>query len=419
MWAWASWFLKKQLDRMRHGSASIFGMLPRTRFDYKKEVGRGYGSSVVMAPVKFIQRVFPEAPLMVRRNPLTSGEEILERHGMTDLVRKPNPFYSGHALWRATIGTWILDGNAYWIKLRDRIGKPIQLWWIPPWLMAPARSEDSSVFISHYEYTVGGETINLDPSDVVHFRNGLDPRDPRLGMSDLHSVLREVFSDDEASNFTAAILRNSGVPGVIISPKNGTVDAEEAKTAELRFAQRTGGDRRGMAFAMRSPTEVHQFSWSPAQLELGSLRDVSEKRVCATIGVPAAVVGFGAGLQQTKVGATMRELMKLAWMACIIPMQGSMSADLDTQLLVDFAGRQDRDELTSFFDSNVVEALQENEKERADRMDTGVQGGWVKVAEARRAFRMPVDDSDEVYLMPGSGKPIRSWADVGKKDDDQ
>ena len=401
------------LGNFRHaGQVALFGNLPRTRFDYKTEVGRGDGSSVVMAPVKFIQRVFPEAPLKIRKK--TDGasrEEILDAHPMTELIRTPNGFYSGVDLWKATIGCWILDGNAYWMKLRDALGAVVELWWIPPWLMSPAHPRDGSKFITHYEYTPtgAGRPIDVDVSDVVHFRNGLDPRNPRLGMSEIYPVFREIFSDDEASNFVASILRNSGVPGVVISPKTGTVDAAEALAAERRFSGKFGGDKRGTVMAMRSPTEVHQYAWSPAQLELGSLRDVSEERVCAIIGIPAAVAGFGAGLQQTKVGATMKELVKLAWMACITPMQTSMAADLDTQLLPSF---EPAPGVGTFFDSQVVEALQENEKERADRFTSMIAGGWVRVAEGRRAFRMPVDESDEVYIHPTTGKPLRSWADA-------
>ena len=389
------WF-RKQLDRMIHGAAGwMFSRLPRTRFNYRREVGRGDGSSVVMAPLKFIQRVFPEAPLRIRHG--AELDSLIADHTMIRLIRKPNPFYSGNALWRATIACWVLDGNAYWVKVRDGFHGVAELWWVPPWLIEPKWPGDGAEFISHYEYRpAGGEAIAVPVSEVVHFRNGLDPRNPRLGMSDLHAVLREVFSDDEASNFTASILRNMGVPGVIIAPKQGTVTPDEAKTAEDTFMQRFSGDRRGRAMATTAPTDVHQFAWSPAQLELASVRDVSEERVCAILGIPAAVVGFGAGLQQTKVGATMRELVQLAWISGIVPMQHVMAADLENQLLPDFEGKPEQFE--AFFDEAMVEALQENEAERARRMNIGVMGGWVKVAEARRAFRLPVDSEDGVYL---------------------
>ena len=405
MFTWLKQRLSALTQLVHAMPGSRFSLLPRTKYDYRRQVGDGYGSSVIMAPVKFIQRVFPEAPLQVKRK-TGKEEEIFEDHPLIQQVRKPNGFYSGNALWRGTIACWILNGNAYWWKLRNLNGQVIQLWWIPPWLIEPKWPKDGSVFISHYEYKASAATSQeIKVKDVVHFRNGLDPRNPRLGMSDLHSVLREVFSDDEASNYTASILRNMGTPGLIISPKQGTADPDDVNAVKQK-ARQLAGDRRGEPLVMKGPTEVTQFTWSPAQMELGSLRDVSEERVCAVLGIPAAVVGFGSGLQQTKVGATMVELVRLAWMSGIGPMQNVMANDLETQLLPDFAAE---DGLELAFDSSQVEALQESQREKATRFNIGVRGGWTKVAEARRAFKLPVSPSDEVYLRAGNVAPVSDW----------
>ncbi|MDA2936824.1 phage portal protein [Acidobacteria bacterium AH-259-A15] len=403
-----SW-VKNQLRKMTHPLRSwLFQLLPRTRFDYAREVGTGHGSSVVMAPIKFIQRVFPEAPLRMRRK-VGEQDQIFNDHDLIKLLRRPNDFYSGNSLWRAIIASWFLQGNAYLIKIRNAF-QPVELWWIPPWLIGPAWPKDGSTFISHYEYKpAGGEKLKLDPSSVIHLRNGLDPRNPRVGMSDLYSLLREVFTDDEASNFTASILRNSGVPGLIISPKQGTASGDDVLATKERFMQERTGDRRGEPLVMRGPTEVHQFAWSPAQMELGTIRDVSEERVCATIGIPAAVVGFGTGLQQTKVGATMRELVQLAWIGCILPTQHAFSEDLKVQLLPDF--EPDPDNWDIFFDDAMVAVLQESEKERAERLSIGVDGGWMRVDEARGASRLEVSEADKIYLRD----PSKVAVPVGQK----
>ena len=54
---------------MRHaGRPPLFtGLLKRTRFDYRKEVGDGLDSSVVTAPVMWIGRAIHEANLTVKR----------------------------------------------------------------------------------------------------------------------------------------------------------------------------------------------------------------------------------------------------------------------------------------------------------------------------------------------------------------
>jgi phage portal protein BeeE len=63
----------------------------------------------------------------------------------------------------------------------------------------------------------------------VHFRFGKDPNNLLRGFSPLAAVMREVYTDDQAANFTAAILKNLGIIGVIFSPKDGTIPKEQAK----------------------------------------------------------------------------------------------------------------------------------------------------------------------------------------------
>jgi hypothetical protein len=64
-------------------------------------------------------------------------------------------------------------------------------------------------------------------------------------------------------------------------------------------------------------TTAMQLGFAPRDLDLSALRNVAEERVCAALGVPAAVVGFGTGLEQTKLGATMRELRQLEAAAAV------------------------------------------------------------------------------------------------------
>ncbi len=48
-------------------------------------------------------------------------------------------------------------------------------------MMEPKAPVDGGTFISHYEYRPGGgiEPMILDPEDVVHFRNGINPYNMR------------------------------------------------------------------------------------------------------------------------------------------------------------------------------------------------------------------------------------------------
>ena len=392
----------KALTAMRHAGRPGFwsGLLKRTRFDYRKEVGDGLDSSVVTAPIRWVQRALPEARLAVRKRKRNGSYEELPDHGMLALIQRPNPFYGDLVLWAATLLSWYIDGNAYWIKVRNRIGRPAELWWVPWWTIEPKAPQDGSEFISHYEYKPGGATAptRLEIEDVVHFRDGMNPRDMRRGLSSLDGVIREIFMDLESSNFVASLLRNMGVPGVVISPKGGAMPApEDVEATKTWFKEAFGGDNRGGPLIMGAPTDVQAYGFNPQQMNMGEARDVAEERVCACIGIPAAVVGFGAGLQTAKVGATMEELFKSAWRNGVLPVARVLADELHRSLLPDFG---DTAALETFWNTDEVLALQEDEDKQVDRWNKKLASGGITVFEWRQGVGEEADDSHRIYLRP-------------------
>ena len=285
------------------------GMLPSTVTDYRKAVGNGLGSSVLMSPVKWIQRTFPEAYLEVAR--LRDNElDPIPNHPLVQLVNNPNGFYTGADLWKPTLYSYLFDGNGYWrIERNERSLAPMALWYVPHWMMEPKWNPGE--FISWYNYSPGGGkgTQRIDPEDVIHFRNGVDPRNTRRGMSEVYSELREIFGDDEAANFVASLLRNMGIPGIVLSPKGENSVIDNIDAVKKQLIDKFTGDRRGEPLVNGIAVDVQSFGFDPRKMDVGNLRDISEERVCAALGVPAAVVGYGSGLEQTKVGATMESLI--------------------------------------------------------------------------------------------------------------
>jgi HK97 family phage portal protein len=311
--------IKSFFSRMFHRRQQMrIFVQPRSSFDYLSEVGDGTGSSTVMAPLLWVARTFPEAPLGLWRRDEEGREERVLDHPMLRLVARPNQHYTGHTLWMATLLDWYVDGNAYWLVVRDRGGQPRELWWAPQWSIEP--QGDEQTLVTSYRYRTGTRTIDIDPADVVHFRFGLDPDDGRLGYSPLKSVLREVFTDDEAANFTASLLRNLGVPGIMLSPDGFAPSREELEAVKSELKEMFTGDRRGEPLVMAGPSKIEQFGFSPEQLLLREIRRIPEERVTAVLGVPAIVAGLGAGLDRSTF-TNAGEAREMAYESGIIPTQ--------------------------------------------------------------------------------------------------
>jgi HK97 family phage portal protein len=375
------WASVKAFTAMRFPRAAswFFGWGDVSQRDYEREVGDGLDHNVLVSPILQIASMFPEAVLAVRREDKTGKREILRQHPMPALVMRPNKFYTGDTLWMATLLSFLTDGNAYWLKVRDNRGNVRELWYVAHWTMTP-KSDDESVFITHYEYRVGGTSIRLDPADVVHFREGLDPRCPQLGFSRLKPLIKEIFTDSESSNLVSALLKNKGVPGLLITPEKDVQISPQDETATKQYVlEKTTGRHRGEPLVLGAATKVQEFGFSPAEMDLAAIRNVPEERVCAMLHWPAALAGFGTGIDQTKVGATMKELVKLGWTGCLLPLQRKLAAQLTFALLPDF---DDEPGIEAMFDTSDVEALRADMLQMAQIGKTIMRGGFGTRADA-------------------------------------
>jgi len=382
------------LSRMIFGRGSgRWSWAPSRNIAFSNSVGDMTDSNVVMSPVKYIARTEPEAPICLQDR----DAELIKDHQMLQLLRRPNQYYSGTLLRMGLITSFAMDGNAYAVKVRNSRLKPVELWYVPHFLMQPKWSNGGEEFITHYEYSPDGFKIEIAVEDVIHIRNGIDPNNIRKGLSPLKDVIREIFTDDEAAAFSAHILRNMGIPGMIISPDSDQEALKDDVDLLKEYVKKTfGGARRGEPLIMRSKTKVEPFSFSPQELDLSAIRNISEERVCAALGIPAAVVGFGTGIQQTKVGATMKELREMAYENGIIPIHRLFGEELEVQLLPDFEPRPE--EYRVVYDYSNIRVLQEDETEKVKRIVAQVEGGIMRVDHAQALTGQEVDESQAVYL---------------------
>ncbi len=372
-------------------------MLPRTNFDYQREVAPMLNSAVT-ACVHWFMRSFPEAPICVYANYNETTEKI-KPHPATELLRLPNQYYSGTTMMMSVIADYLVNGNAYIMKVRNLQNQVIQLWYTPAALIKPAfRKNDPTTFISHYEYRPIGSKIDVDPEDVIHLRWGLDPQNNREGLSPLKAVLREIFTDDEAANYSASLLKNMGVAGLFIVPRDGSVNLsrEAAEVMKDKFKERFTGDRRGEPFVSNMPLDIQNISFSPSEMNLRDVRTIPEERVCAALGVPAIVAGLGAGLSRSTF-SNMSEAREMAYENGIIPVQRLIATDLTTQLMSEF---ETANNFEFGFENDNIRILQEDRTAEANRASTLFQGGVITRGEARLMTGFESEEIDNVFRAP-------------------
>lgn len=389
------------------------------RLDFRREVGDPATNSIVGIVIAWIARNFPDAPVRIVREDDPEATPIRRSSvgagAMLRLLEKPNAWFSGPTLWKATIVDYI-RGDAYWLKVRSDADRVIELWWVPRSMMRPHWPlDDPTVFIDYYTYIVDGVPYRVEVRDVVHFRNGLNPDSQgRTGVDELKELFGEVYTDEEAARFTASLLKNLGIPGVVIAPANTTggrrLDADP-EAIKQKFQDRFSGDGRGEPLVLTSPTDVKVLSFNPQEMDLKSLRRIPEERISARLGVPAGVAQLGAGLDRNTF-TNYGEGNVAAYEQGLIPRQRDIAAILEAQLLPDFVvGALEK--LDVFFDYMATAAYQALRDAIWKRAESAATKGLITRARFKQIVGEKAGAGDDVYIRPNNFIQVPATVDGG------
>lgn len=379
--------------------------LPLSRVNYYGALQNGRNANLLVSGASWIARHYtePEIRIWERKTDGTiapyAGTGSQEFY---DILETPNPFFTDVELEMASVIDLIFDGNAYLRKIRDEdTNKPIMLFWMPSWTCEPKWDNDRpNIFITHYEYKpdpmLKGEEI--PPEDVIHISWFRDPMNPRKGISPIKSLLREVYADEKAANFVSALLRNMGLPGIVLSPAdNETTEPltdDDVRATKQQFMNIAGGDNIGAVVVMDAEMKIDKITFSPEELDLAAIRHVSEERVASVLGLYPEILGLGSGNDTSDF----TEMLETSYQSTVMFIQRLFQTKLKKDLLSEFVSRFTLRRLSVVYDNTNVAILSRLMNEKAKRFGLGVLYGWTEVAEARFEFGMPIREEDRIYL---------------------
>lgn len=399
-------FALKAFSYSTTGSQAQYGIdaffLPGSHMDYQSEAGELIKNSIIASSVGWAVRTFPESELYIKnKNKLNEWESTYD-HELLDLLASPHPDIDTNLLWSTTLASYMLNGNAYWLKIRSNSGKVVQLFPITFDEIEPRWKADGSEWLSAYTYLVDGKEYLIPKEDVVPFIFPIrDPENKRKGFSPIRSLLREIATDNLAANFTAALVRNFGQPSCNISPKNpgDSLSPDEAKMLLKIWNQKTSGEHVGDPFIATKPIDITPSGFNLEELMIDKIRQIPEERISSAFGIPAVVIGLGAGLSRSTY-ANMEEASREAYEQFIIPTQRAFCRAVNNYLLPEF-GNNKTEKLA--FDNSEVQSLQEDEGLKVDRAIKLFVNNVVKRSRAKEIVGEKADSNDEVYFVDVQG----------------
>jgi len=341
-------------------------------------------NSAVYACLQVIATAVAEPPLRVYR--VKAGDRAqLDDTPLGNLLDRPNPHMTLSALLAYLSNCLHINGNAYWRKLRagnPETGNVVELWPISPSRIEPRTTPDSGEFVSFYRYYHRpGQHEDIAPSNIVHFRQGLDDRDHRLGLAPLKRLLREISSDDQATRYADRLLSNLAINGLSMEfdKEAPPIDQATADEIKARITSAYSGDNVGAVSVLSPGAKLVSHGFSPEQMDMKTLHRVPEERIAAVLGVPAIVAGLGAGLDRSTY-SNFAEAREAFTEMKLVPFWRSIADTLTMALVPDFMSERGT---SVAFMIDDVRALQDDQNAKATRLQVYVSSGILTVDEAR------------------------------------
>lgn len=394
----------------RQGSRSyLVGQMPGgTWRNWATAAGDLDLNSVVQACLSWYAYNTPQAPLRVW-DTATGQPTPVPDHPLEQLLRTPNPYYSGSVLVGSMLSGLVISGNAYAYIERNNLDQPMRLWWLPSHCIGPIidanATTDDGRWISGYEYIWRGKRTVLAERDVLHVRTPrLDPRNPRLGVSDLVSALRHIFADNELQNYQAAVLENVGVIPTIVTNKTAQFAGTERQKSDGStqwiegpelvkelIIEKTTGDQRGQPLVLEGDIAVERLGISPAELMLTDAHKRPEATIAALCGLNTIVLNLAGGQDASSYNNS-ETMERLAWRNGALPRLSLIAGELATQILPLYPGSE---RLIVQPDTRRVPVLNESTADQIKRLVAAAGGPILTADEARAEMGYPALTSEQ------------------------
>lgn len=375
--------------------------LPGSFKDWSSQAGDLMLNSIVAIAMDYYIRAFSQAvPMVFEKSEKDDEYEKVPDHPMLALLANPQLGLAPTRFWSNLIIDYKLYGNCYIRKIRSSSkGSVIGLQYLPAQSMQPYG--DGTTALTKWRYVNDGIPYDIQLEDIIQIAYGRDPLDYRIGRSPLMACLREICTDNQASSTSYGLMKNSGLPSLLVSPDANDeivdVNDDDLRTMKKRLEDSFTGDNAGSIAVMSSPFKVEKVSFSPSEMALDVVRHTPEERITSALGLNALVLNLSAGLENSTY-SNLQEAEAAAWNQGVIPLLTVFAESITQSLLPEFTETKEGDFFK--FDISKVLALGEDQDAVVNRAEKLFKAGIIDRSTAKRMVGFETDPTDEMIYHP-------------------
>lgn len=346
---------------------------------------------------------------------ITDAEGTVQpNHPLTDVLNKPNPFFSRQDFFELILSWQQLAGKGYAKRIIVQ-NRTKELWPVSPDRLAPIQSKEPGALLVGYELLdakgARKNTTDFNVDNTIAFKL-LNPANPLEGIGPLQAVARAVDIDVEQQKWNKSAMQNRGVLDGIFSFDRdldvATFDTIKQKLTEM-FSFGGSKNARGPG-VIGSNAKYQQLSLSPVEMDFLNSRKFNREEIFIIFGVPPQL----AGVQDSSTFNNYSTSLRIFWEATILPALD----DLVDTFNMAFYEELERGKFSIAYDTTMIAALRENEDEKAKTAKIYFDMG-VPVEKLNERFELNLQQYTGWELPWGGAKPQLTGATTSSEVTDE
>jgi HK97 family phage portal protein len=312
-----------------------------------------------------------------------------------ELMRQPNRELDPFLFWLWTVSTLNVYGEAFWLKVRDSGGRPMEL---VPW--HPTRMVDDTDDRGRRVWFLQRENgrMPIERRDFVHFRF-YDPDSLHRGMSPLEPLRDTLDNEHGARAANSMLWRNGARPSFILRHPGKLGSTEAITRLRDQWADLHGGVHNwGKTAILEEGMEAQKLTFDADELQYVDTRKLNREEACAIYDVPPPVVHILDRATFSNITEQMRSMYRDTMAPKLKLLESTMEMELRDGRFGNLTREPD-------FGPNVYaeflmdEVLRGDFEARIAAMATGIQTGQLMPSEAREMENRPfIEGSDQLFL---------------------
>lgn len=359
-----------------------YGSPAKTWEKYEDYVEEGYlKNSTVGDCLDYIARAVGGIDWFSVKKDSGGKEKAVDNSDFTKLINHPNPFVKGKAeFFKELILYLYLSGNEYMQraplnteKVKEQVVK--ELYNLRPDRMSIVKGTGAER-IGGYKYTINSTDKGKDykADEIMHIKF-FNPLDDWYGVTPLKRIEYEIDQTNEAQLWNYNLLRNGGVPQVVLLVKK-TLEATDKTAIQKAIKERYGGGKNAGKWAVidnAGEVEIKTLGLSPLAMQWLDGLYFTKAQIAVTLGVPPELIGDTAH----KIFNNYKEARKSFYEDTVLPFMDWQQESLNGFLSPFFNGEELR------YDKDDIEALAEARSIKYVDAIAGWNAGLLRRNEAR------------------------------------